>query len=140
MTVGPCARCARHVRVGSARCPFCGAGASEVAGGAVRAVSRRELTRAAVFASAAVVMGCGSSEPETADDGTSSGGGDDPGGGGDDPGGGGTDPGGGGGGSAEVPNPECADDPRRCRQLPPCVYDGTCPAPPYGAPPADTLV
>ncbi len=120
MSVGPCARCARHVRIGEARCPFCGAEARAVVGGAVRGVSRRELTRAAVFASAAVVMGCGSSEPEAAQDDTTTSGGE--------------------GGDPPPRDPECDLDPRRCRELPECVHDGTCPAPPYGAPPAETIV
>lgn len=127
MTFGPCAECARHVRVGADRCPFCGAEAAEVAAGEVRPVGRRELTRAAIFAGAALLAGCGGSSEaadEVADDdGTT---------GGDDP----------GGGDAldEARDPECDIDPRRCRQLPPCVHDGTCPAPPYGAPPADVIV
>ncbi len=58
----PCPSCARHVR--DARCPFCGAPTEGARPGPVRPVSRRALTRAAVFAGAALWAGCGGPEIE----------------------------------------------------------------------------
>lgn len=127
------------MRVGAERCPFCRAEAA-VEPGAVRPVGRRDLTRAAIFAGAALLAGCGGGDAEEpGGDDTTSGG--DTGGGGDTGAGGGLGGGGdtNGGGDVQLRS-ECDEDPRRCRQLPQCVYDGTCPAPPYGAPPEDVIV
>ena len=57
----PCTSCTRHVKVGSAACPFCGGEVPASAAG--RAMpSSRPLTRAAIlFASAAAVTACSSS-------------------------------------------------------------------------------
>ena len=58
MELGPCTACDRHVRLEDERCPFCGDGAAR-APGAIRRVSRRDFTRAAVFVGAAVLGACG---------------------------------------------------------------------------------
>lgn len=58
MELGPCTACDRHVRLEHERCPFCGDGQAR-APGAIRRVSRRHFTRAAVFVGAAVLGACG---------------------------------------------------------------------------------
>jgi hypothetical protein len=145
-------------------CPFCGGDVSRAEPRAVRPVSRRAFTRAAIMVGAAVLAGCRAEEThdEVADDETSGGDGDhdfssdrDTGEGRD---------------THVRDDTRDADeerrrederlaeeqrrleeeqrrleedqyDPRRHRQLPACVSEGTCPAPPYGAPPTrDELV
>ncbi|MEZ4335729.1 MAG: hypothetical protein R3B82_03790 [Sandaracinaceae bacterium] len=94
-------------------------------------MSRRDLTRAAMFAGAALATGCGGGETEA--------GGGDATSGGDDQGGGDATSGGGGGGQGgdEELSP-CQIDPRRCRSSSPACDD--CPVPPYGAPAVDVIV
>lgn len=61
--LSPCPSCARHVSAEAAACPFCGAGVTGARPGPTRLVSRRELTRAAIFAGAALWAGaCGPAE------------------------------------------------------------------------------
>ena len=60
----PCESCERHIRVGEAACPFCGAAVGAVASVATGGSSARPLSRAALlFTSATVVAACGSSAP-----------------------------------------------------------------------------
>lgn len=51
----PCPGCARHVRAGEARCPFCDASVGDVAPPLVRRVASSSLTRALIFSGAAAV-------------------------------------------------------------------------------------
>lgn len=61
--LSPCPSCARHVAAADHSCPFCGASTEGARPGPVRLVSRRELTRAAIFAGAALFAGaCGGPE------------------------------------------------------------------------------
>lgn len=120
-----CNACRRHVREGATACPFCGADVTGAVAPTIPRITRARLTRGAVYAVALAAAACGGPEPA---EGESSGGevveaedaaGDD-----------------------EV-DPRLRDhweDPRRRRVLPECVHQGTCPAPPYGAPPAGELV
>lgn len=56
----PCPRCSRHVDASERACPFCDAELAGALPGKLRLVSRRELTRAAIFAGAALLAGaCG---------------------------------------------------------------------------------
>jgi len=173
--LAPCATCDRHVRLPDA-CPFCGASSGDARPGAVRPVTRREWTRAAIFAGAALLVGCGGSDDEpTDDDGSDTSGGEAPiatrvdaghDAGAPDagrpdagaPDAGGLDAGpspdagpppviatadGGPGPDAGAPQrviPPDHGNPRRRRRLPACVTEGTCPAPPYGAPPSEIIV
>jgi len=167
--LAPCATCDRHVRLPDA-CPFCGASSGDARPGAVRPVTRREWTRAAIFAGAALLVGCGGSDDEpTDDDGSDTSGGEAPiatrvdaghDAGAPDagrpdagaPDAGGLDAGSGLDAGAAVsvadsdagpPQPVVPQDyqgSRRRRQLPACVYERTCPAPPYGAPPSEIIV
>ena len=59
-----CAGCDRHLREQELACPFCGRDARDATPGRFRIVSRRELTRAAVFTGAALALGCGSASEE----------------------------------------------------------------------------
>ena len=72
-----CAACHRHARVAEPACPFCGASLAGLHSPAVRRVSRRELTRTAVFAGAALLLGVGchsdGDEREVESDGTGGG-------------------------------------------------------------------
>jgi hypothetical protein len=57
----PCPRCSRHVEASERACPFCDGELTGARPGKLRLVSRRELTRAAIFAGAALFAGaCGS--------------------------------------------------------------------------------
>lgn len=61
--LSPCPSCARHVSAADRSCPFCGAATEGARPGPLRLVSRRELTRAAIFAGAALFAGaCGGPE------------------------------------------------------------------------------
>ena len=51
-----CPGCDRHLHDGERECPFCGADARASVSGAVRPVSRRELTRAAIFFAGAALV------------------------------------------------------------------------------------
>ena len=58
----PCPRCSRHVEASERACPFCDGELTGALPGRVRLVSRRELTRAAIFGAAALLAGaCGAS-------------------------------------------------------------------------------
>ena len=62
----PCPRCSRHVEASERACPFCDGELTGALPGRVRLVSRRELTRAAIFGAAALLAGaCGASSAPT---------------------------------------------------------------------------
>lgn len=77
MSLMVCPGCDRHVHEGEVTCPFCGADASPGRAGAARGISRRQLTRAAVWTGAVLVLNaCGGGEEEDdrrVDDGTGGG-------------------------------------------------------------------
>ncbi len=61
----PCTDCGRHVRTDSPACPFCGADVAPEPERSCGAAIARGLTRAAIFAGAALLMpACGGSEVE----------------------------------------------------------------------------
>jgi hypothetical protein len=64
----PCPRCSRHVDASERACPFCSGALAGASPGKVRLVSRRELTRAAVFAGAALLAGACGGPSAPADD------------------------------------------------------------------------
>lgn len=65
----PCTRCSRHVRSSEPDCPFCGAPLAARPAPATSAPRVGRLTRAAIFAGAAIIApACGgASAPETQD-------------------------------------------------------------------------
>jgi len=129
--VDPCTACGRWVRASDSACPFCGAAHR----GAVLPPRPPLRSRLAMVAGALLLGACGGGDAtaDDADDGTGSGGGEVV----DDGGGDGDDLDGDGSPDAEAScagvcgshhHPECMDD------------DPPCPAPPYGAPPADAVI
>lgn len=114
----PCPGCDRHVHEGQSECPFCGADARASVRGAVRPLSRRELTRAAIFFAGAALAASAcsndnSGETRATDDAT-------------------------GGGENENDDTvvgEGLEDPHYRRRHNNCG-DPSCMAMPYGAPPA----
>lgn len=120
--VEPCASCARHVRASERCCPFCGAPhVSEP-----RPAPPRAPTRAALAAWAGLVLGAcgggGAAGDDVAPEGSSGGEGAE--------------------GDAEASCAGHCGSHHRRRSHPPCMDDpeDPCPAPPYGAPPADELL
>jgi hypothetical protein len=60
--LSPCGECRRHVAVTDSACPFCGT-AREVGAPSVKRLGR--MSRAAVFAGAALATACGGKKPKT---------------------------------------------------------------------------